>query len=363
VCKELWAKVESRDYERTIQPWDLVRATMMAFVTRLSGLRAIAERCGGRLGTTNFSSLSHAFSRASSLAFVQELLGVLQCRHTPGPGELVPIDGMAVTLPKAQRHNCAKYNHKTVGGGVVWAYMIHARKDLCPIQILKVIRGAWHDSTVMRQVALIARGPTYLMDRGFYCLELLQTWLDQRVHFIVRCRGNRFQYEPIERRDHPRTHRGLPIVWNGLARLGCPKAKVRPVVRLVIATLSSGEQLILASDHLDWSAGRLLDAFKQRWHIERFHRFLKDTLGLAHLYNFRQNGIEFLLHVALLTALLLFLSETHPSGETIAILRRVLRDVRRALGLGTPWKRNTYSPRRAKSKSQGSAKKKKPKNH
>lgn len=358
LLRKLWAEVEPRDYEYSILPWNLMRAVMTAFVCRLSGLRAMVERHGQRLGTTNYSSLSPALARASSLTFLKRMLECLQDLHTPRRGDLVAIDGMAVTLPKTQRHNCAKVNHKTVGGGVVWAYMINAAKGVCPVRILKMIQGAWHDSTVMRQVALIAGGPTYLMDRGFYALDLIQMWLDQRVHFIARCRGRQFQYEPLRRMGEPRTHRGLHIVWDGVARLGCPKAKARPVVRLVIATLPSGAQLILASDHLDWSAGRLLDSFKKRWHIERFHRFLKDTLGLAHLYNFRQNGIEFLVHAALLTALLLFFAEANPRGETIAILRRVLRAVRRALGLGTPWKRNTYSPRRAKSKSQGDAKRK-----
>ena len=52
-----------------------------------------------------------------------------------------------------------------------------------------------------------------------------------------------------------------------------------------------------------------------------------------------------------LAALLLFFSEAKPTGDTIVLLRQILRAVRRALGLGTPWKRNTFSPRRSKTKS------------
>jgi hypothetical protein len=331
---------------------------MIALVARLSGLRAIVERCGHLLGTTNYSSLSPALSRETFRAYVQRLVGVLECRHRPGRGDLVAIDGMAVTLPKTQRHHCKKVNNKTVGGGVVWAYMLNAVKGACPVQILKVVRGAWHDTTVMREVALIANGPTYLMDRGFYCFELLQMWRQQHVHFIVRCKAHQFYYEPLSVRRPARKSGALQILFDGVAQLGGPKAKIRPVVRLVVAQMTSGESLILASDQERWSAEAILAAYKKRWHIERFHRFLKDTLGLAHLYNFDQNGIEFLLHTALLTALLLFMSETNPSGETIALLRRVLRAARRALGLGTPWKRNTFAVRRSK----GSAKKKRSKN-
>jgi len=102
------------------------------------------------------------------------------------------------------------------------------------------------------------------------------------------------------------------------------------------AELPTGEQLILDSDQFQWSPEQILEAYKQRWHIERFHRFLKDTLALAHLYNFRQNGINLLIHAALLAALLLFFGDDHPSGDTIVLLRRILRAVRRALRLGTP---------------------------
>jgi hypothetical protein len=165
LLRKLWAEVEPRDYEYSILPWNLMRAVMTAFVCRLSGLRAMVERHGQRLGTTNYSSLSPALARASSLTFLKRMLECLQDLHTPRRGDLVAIDGMAVTLPKTQRHNCAKVNHKTVGGGVVWAYMINAAKGVCPVRILKMIQGAWHDSTVMRQVALIAGVASFSTNR------------------------------------------------------------------------------------------------------------------------------------------------------------------------------------------------------
>jgi hypothetical protein len=135
---------------------------------------------------------------------------------------------------------------------------------------------------------------------------------------------------------------------DGLVRLGGKRAKVHPVVRLILARLTSGENLILATERLEWPAERVLDAYRKRWHIERFHRFLKDTLGLAHLYGFDQSGVVFLLLTALLLAILLFLGASDVTGETILILRAMFKTVREALGLDTPWKRNTHARRRAK---------------
>jgi len=321
---------------------------MIALVTRLSGLRAVTEHCPHLLHTDNYSSLSPAMERRSFVAFVRQMVASLESTHQPGEDELVAIDGMALTLPKTQRHRCAKFNNKTVGGGVIWAYLIQATKGVCPVRILKVVRGAWNDATAMNGVALIPDGPVYLMDRGFHGYALFRQWLTDRVRFIVRLKRRILRYEVLKTVGAPRWCGNKWITLDAVARLGIATAKIRPVVRLVIATLPSGEELILASDRFDWSAERILAAYKKRWHIERFHRFLKDTLGLAHLYNFDQDGIEFLLYTALLSALLLFACEEHPAGDTITILRRILRTLRRQLGLGVLWKRNTFTPRHSR---------------
>lgn len=322
----------------------------MAFVARLSGLREVTARCYHSLKTHNFSSLSPALERASSLAFVRAMVGVLETAHEPGRDELVGIDGMAVTLPKTQRHKCKKYNHRTVGGGVIWTFLVNAAAGVTPVKVLKVIEGAWHDSKVMRGVSLIPNGPIYLMDRGFYALEVIRKWLDEKVRFIVRVKEKNLVYDVVRTVSKPRTIGNKRLELDAIVRLGGPRAKAHPIVRLVIARLPSGEKLILATDRMKWSAERILDAYHKRWHIERFHRFLKDTVGLAHLYSFGQTGISFLLYTALLLGLLLYFDASHHDGETITLLRTMLKTVRQALGLGTPWKRNTFTPRRAKKK-------------
>ena len=348
MCCRIWRQVEPRNYPCLITPFALIQSFIVAHVAQLSGLRAVVERCAHLLRTSNFSSLAPALRRDSSLGVVRRMVELLQTTHRPGRGELVAIDGMALTLPSTLRHHCAKSNRNTVGGGVVWAYMVEAKRAFCPVQVLKVIRGAWHDTTIMREVALIAHGPIYLMDRGFYCFELLARWLDEGVHFIMRARARSLKYTVIRKLSAPRKIGSLQLKVDALVKLGGPTAKLHPRLRLLEATLPGGERLILVTDRLQWSAQRLLDAYKKRWHIERFHKFLKSTIGLAHLYSFSQTGLEFLLYTALLLALLLLLSQD-ADGTTLDLLRRALREERARLGLSTLWQRNactTPRPRR-----------------
>lgn len=355
--KSLYCEIEPRKYSTTLKPFGLIQSFMIAYVCRLSGLRAVAERCNHLVGTSNFSSLSHAVKRDSNLSLVQHLVGTVESTHEPGRDELVAVDGMAVTLPKTQRHNCKKFNSKTVGGGVVWTYTVDAVAGCSPVKILQTVQGAWHDSKVMRAVTLIPHGPVYLMDRGFYALEVVQKWLEEKVRFIVRVKSGGLKYKVLRHVSSARKIDGKQIVLDAVVRLGGPRAKAHPVVRFLIARLPSGEELILATDQLNWSTQRVLAAYKKRWHIERFHRFLKDALGLAHLYSFDQNGMMFLLYTALLTALLLFFAATDAAGEAIQIFRRMLTMLHSRLGMGIPWKRNTYTPRRGKKNAGGKTRK------
>lgn len=312
---------------------------MMAFVLRLPGLREVVERLGSVVRTNNFSSLGPALNRACSLRLVQEFLGRFQTRHKPGAGELVALDSMALALPATRRNRCKKMNDKTVGGGVLWAFMINAAHGCCPVQVLKVMQGAWNDSHQMKGIELIARGPVYLMDRGFFALQLIQSWQDCHVRFIVRAKMQ-VGVERLRTLSHARAYRNGRIVSDAWVRLGGLQAKFHPEVRMIEARLGK-MTLRVVTGEMKWSAEQILDAYKKRDRIERFHRFIKESVGLAHLYSFAHSGMMFLLHTALLVALLLFLGAAGVKGtDTAALLRKLLKSLRASLGLFGLWKRN-----------------------
>ena len=339
------------NYKYAILPAALTRSFLIAFVSRISGLRDVTERCGHLLKTSNFSSLSHALKRDSSLAFARKLLQRLEATHAPRKGELIGVDSMALSLPKTRRHHCKKSNSNTVGVGVLWTFAVKTLKGASPVKILKIAEGAWHDTTLMDTVTLVPNGPIYLMDRGFYAFRHIEGWLSEGVRFVLRARTRDLQYKVLKHLSRPRMVGQKKLLLDARVRLGAPSAKRHPVVRMVEALLPDGERLVLVTDRAEWSAEEILAAYAKRWHIERFHRFLKDTLGLSHLYSFHSNGLLFLLHTALLLALLLLLAFPKTDEETIAMLHQALGALRRTLGLGSAWRRNTYTRRRKKKRS------------
>jgi hypothetical protein len=261
---------------------------------------------------------------------------------------------MGVTLASSLRHGCAPMNRATVGGGVLWSFWIDAPAGANPVRILNVMAGAWHDTQTLDAAALQARGPVYLMDRGFWALEAVADWRNREVNFVARARARDFQFESIRESGRPRAVDTVQVLYDGVARLGSQARRgARPLVRLVVARLASGEDLILASSQRAWTAERILRAYQQRWQIERFHKFLKEALGLAHLYSFQQSGVMFLAHVAALLAMLLFMAQTRLSKDGIQTLRDALKRLRHALGLSAlAWRPNTRAGRRTKKKSQ-----------
>jgi hypothetical protein len=252
-------------------------------------------------------------------------------------------------LPATVRHGCARITRNAVGGGVLWSFALNAARGVNPIRILKTIAGAWSDAPLMAGVELIADGPIYLMDRGFYAIDLVARWIDRRVRFIVRAKRTKIRYD-VQWTMGPGRKIGLVrVTEDAIVRLGGPDRKARgkacPRVRLVRAILPTGEELILVSGMLGESAEFLLNAYRQRWPIERFHYYLKETLGLAHLYSFQQNGLAFLVQVAVLLIVLLLLGADadRRKGLTVDRLRAALKSLRLACGMPGLWRRNTMS--------------------
>ena len=263
----------------------------------------------------------------------------------PPTDGLVAVDFMCLSLPSTRRHGCAKINGATVGLGVLFALAVDHRPGQRPAQVLATVDGAWHDGTEIAPGMLRARGPTHLMDRGFYTLANLNLWLAEGVHFIVRARARHLHWRPLRVCGPPRPAGDLVIEHDVIAEIGGPHCRVRrPRVRLVFARMAKGRDLVLVSDHTRWSAERLLAAYLMRWKVERFHHFLKESIGLAHLYSFQQRGLETLLWVALLLVGLLMAQPA--DGQSVKLMLQAWQALRRAEGLGHLWRPNTARRKR-----------------
>lgn len=353
VSRDIQAQVDPRKYDRTITPDALIRSTLVAYLRRLASAERIGKRCVHLLGTKAHNTITEAFAQPLMLEVIRAYIARLESTATPTTEDLIALDSMANTIPKTRRHNCKKVNKKTVGGGVLWAYTIEGRKGHCPVKVLRHMQGAWHDTAEMAKgVHLEPRGPIYIMDRGFYALGLLAAWRGEHVRFVVRVKKSELTYQVLRhlRPGGTPLPKGKRLVLDAIVRLGGPRAKGHPVVRLIIAKLASGEELILATSEVAKTPEQVLEIYKKRWHVERFHRYLKDAIGLSHLYSFDEKGMEFLLLAALLLALLAFEAAEEGSGETILLMRKCLAEDRAAFDLEPQCKRNTAAPKRSKKK-------------
>jgi hypothetical protein len=359
--------VEPRHYARRVQATALIGVMMMALLRYAPGLRATARYGGALLRTAHASTLSYALRRASTLAMAQAMLERLSGPPHFAADALVAIDGMAITFLDSRPHGCARFSPGTAGGGVIWAMQVAGRLRGAPVRVLRVMRGIWSDAGQMRTLGLQAQGPVYLMDRGFWSLTLIERWLKDRVRFIVRATAAQLRWEALEVRGAARTAGPLRIEHDVVARLGARTARHRPVVRLVCARLANGKDLLLISDRMQWSAERIAHAYRQRWRIENFHKWIKQAAGLAHLYSLQQRGIEVLLHVTLLLALLIWnwQQSQRPGGTNwVHALQHGLQALREAVGLMGRWRPNVpHNPRTIKESKRIRGLKRRTKNH
>jgi hypothetical protein len=338
--RELEAGVEARRYLRKVRPTQLVRALLLAYVWRMAGLEVIAKACGRSVKTRHKSTLSYCLRRESVLRVAQAMLEKLSGFFVPRQGSIIVLDSMAVTLPCSQRSNAKKFNNATVGGGVLWQFLINAPPNTSPVRILKFMHGAWNDSFQIRDCRLCPNGPIYLMDRGFYALDNIAAWTEQNVFFVLRAKQQQCHYEPIKVLDRARrVNADLTILWDGIAAVG-KDPKKRVVVRLVVAQ-KDGKDLILVSNLLHHTGEQILQLYKKRWAIEDFHRLLKHSIGLAHLYSFQQHAMQLLVNVAFLLAVLLYLKAPckHAPPDIVELLLSLINQIRQELNI-TQWKPN-----------------------
>jgi hypothetical protein len=162
---------------------------------------------------------------------------------------------------------------------------------------------------------LVQPGGFYVFDRGYVDYDLFQELHDLPCSFLGRVKANA-AYEVEAERPVPAAARAAGVVRDVvLCRLGTAHHSwllPQPFRLVQVATGKTDAQgtpevMMLVTNRLDLDAELVALAYRHRWAVELFFRWVKCVLGCRHLLSQTANGVRMQVYVALIASLLISL--------------------------------------------------------
>ena len=101
-------------------------------------------------------------------------------------------------------------------------------------------------------------------------------------------------------------YRGKPI-HNKKGNIHYREALVKTPFRLIVAKTEDPKEFWFITNDFDVSAKEITQAYRRRWDIEVFFRFIKQELNVSHLLSLTKKGIEVTLYMTLIVAMLILI--------------------------------------------------------
>jgi hypothetical protein len=171
-------------------------------------------------------------------------------------------------------------------------------------------------------------GRLYVLDRGYASYELFAQIVQAKSSLVARVKDNTV-FVPQEERPLDEAARKAGVVRDVvISRLGTAHHKnhLHRPMRLVIVRVTNRDgkvtELWLLTDRLDLPADLVALAYRYRWTVELFFRWMKSVLGARHLVSQKQNGVTLQMYAALIVSLLIILyTESKPTVRTFETLQ------------------------------------------
>lgn len=293
--------------------------TTLDKVRRAFGVKATA--------TGTLSAAARTFDAAALEPIVAELAA--RAQRTPGAlpsakeaalAGLIAVDGTLLrALPKMAWAVWKDQAHRAVKLHV--AFGVFAGAPLAAT--LTAGNGSERDE--WRKLA--QPGGFYVCDRGYADYSLFRELDAQGVGFLVRLQENAV-YEVAEERPLTADDRAAGVVRDvTLKRLGTEKHNPllkRPLRIVEVAGKEPGQVWVLVTNAVELSAELVAVAYRYRWQVELFFRWLKCVLGCRHLLSQNRNGVTVQVYLAVIASLLIALRlGVKPNKRTLEMLQHL----------------------------------------
>ena len=156
----------------------------------------------------------------------------------------------------------------------------------------------------------IEPGATYVYDLGFYDYAWWAQIETVGSRFVTRLKKN----TPLTVVHESKVRKGGNIRSDRIGYLPARLANSRknPMqvpVREIRVIIETGKVLRIVTNDLDAPAREIADLYKQRWEIELFFRWIKQTLRIKHFIGVSENAVRIQIAVALIAFLILRMAQ------------------------------------------------------
>ncbi len=179
-----------------------------------------------------------------------------------------------------------------------------------------------HASEGMQLRNHLEAGRLYVQDRGFVDYRLLAHMLDKHASFIARLKTNTAFTVSEERTVSPEAKAAGIIRDCLISRLGTDHHKQEIHQALRIIDIRSGDSIVrLVTDRLEMPAELIALAYRYRWTVELFFRWLKCILDCRHWLGESLKALTIQVYAALIASVLMVLwTNKKPTKATFEML-------------------------------------------
>jgi IS4 transposase len=254
------------------------------------------------------STMSEANSKRSCRMFAelfeQMLLQANRGLRRASADAVRLIDSTSVRLSSLSE-SWAKYSADVFGAKV---HIVYDPKADQPVYFA-VTPANVNDITAAKAMPIEA-GATYVYDLGYYNYSWWAALDEAGCTFVTRLKKN----TPLTVVKSNRVPKDSNIVSDRIghlpARLAANrKNRLQVPVREIQVIIDSGKKLRIVTNDLDAPAEQIAELYKQRWQIELFFRWVKQTLRIKRFIGVSENAVRIQIAVALIAFLILRLAQ------------------------------------------------------
>lgn len=208
-------------------------------------------------------------------------------------GRLSVIDSTEISLP--EKAGEWAYSSKTKNGVKIHLKLaVLDEKTYYPEDAILSTTGVADKEVSIDLV--IDRDATYVMDRGYINYTHFHNWMERKINFVVRVKGNS-RTKLLTEHSVPSNSR---IVRDAEVEIHDIKNDRKFPLRLVEFLDEKDNKFRILTTRRDLSAEQVAEIYRMRWKIELFFKWVKQHLKLVKLYNHKPAAVWNQLWLALI---------------------------------------------------------------